>query len=46
LKGTARWRPFAASTAAFTHTIVEKLKPKPRRKPAREAPEPTAESGD
>jgi HAE1 family hydrophobic/amphiphilic exporter-1 len=46
LKGTARWRRFAESTATFTHGIVEKLKPKPRPKPTREAPEPTAESGD
>jgi len=39
LKATARWRSFAASTAAFTHSIVERFKPKPkpRRKPAREA---------
>ena len=46
LKGTARWRRFGESTAAFTHGIVERLKPKPRPKPAREAPEPTTESGD
>ncbi|HWF89233.1 MAG TPA: efflux RND transporter permease subunit [Pyrinomonadaceae bacterium] len=46
VKATARWRHFAAGTAAFTHGIVEKLKPKPRPKPARETPEPTAESGD
>ena len=45
LKATQRWRRFAASTAGFTHAIIEKLKP--RRKPAREArPEPRAESGD
>ncbi len=45
LKGTARWRRFAESAAAFTHGIVERLKP--RRKPAREStPEPTIESGD
>ncbi len=45
LKGTARWRRFAESAAAFTHSIVERLKP--RRKPARETtPEPTIESGD
>jgi len=45
LKGTARWRRFAESAAAFTHSIVERLKP--RRKPAREStPEPTIESGD
>src|SRR6185503_4858097 len=28
LKGTARWRHFAASTATFTHGIVERFKPK------------------
>jgi HAE1 family hydrophobic/amphiphilic exporter-1 len=45
LKGTARWRRFAENAAAFTHGIVERLKP--RRKPAREStPEPTIESGD
>src|SRR6185369_8284066 len=27
LKGTARWRRFAESAAAFTHSIVERLKP-------------------
>jgi HAE1 family hydrophobic/amphiphilic exporter-1 len=44
-KATARWRRFAETTAAFTHGIVERLKP--RRKPAREStPEPTIESGD
>jgi HAE1 family hydrophobic/amphiphilic exporter-1 len=39
LKGTARWRHFAESTAALAHGIVERLKPKPkrRRKPTREA---------
>jgi len=47
LKGTARWRRFATSTAAVTHSIYDKLKPKPRRKPTREAtPEPRPESGD
>src|SRR5678815_4791027 len=45
MKGTARWRRFAENSAAFTHGIVERLKP--RRKPARETtPEPTIESGD
>ncbi|HEU5131093.1 MAG TPA: efflux RND transporter permease subunit, partial [Pyrinomonadaceae bacterium] len=45
LKATQRWRRFTASTAGFTHAIIEKLKP--RRKPARKAtPEPRAESGD
>src|SRR5215203_3683737 len=45
MKGTARWRRFAESAAAFTHGIVERLKP--RRKPAREStPEPRPESGD
>jgi HAE1 family hydrophobic/amphiphilic exporter-1 len=46
-KATARWRRFAESTAALTHGIFQRLKPKPRRKPAREAtPEPRPESGD
>ncbi len=46
LKATARWRRFAEGTAAVTHGIIGRLKP--RRKPAREAtPEPTSEvSGD
>jgi HAE1 family hydrophobic/amphiphilic exporter-1 len=39
LKGAARWRRFATSTAGFAHGIVDRLKPKPkpRREPAREA---------
>jgi HAE1 family hydrophobic/amphiphilic exporter-1 len=39
LKATARWRRFATSTATFAHAIIERLKPKPkpRRKPSREA---------
>jgi hydrophobic/amphiphilic exporter-1 (mainly G- bacteria), HAE1 family len=46
LKATHRWRRFATSTAALTHGIVGRLKP--RRKPTRDAtPEPTSEvSGD
>ena len=40
-KATARWRRFTEGATAFTHGIVERLKP--RRKPA---PEPTAEGGD
>ena len=46
LKATSRWRRFAESTAAVTHGIIGRLKP--RRKPAREATvEPTSEvSGD
>jgi HAE1 family hydrophobic/amphiphilic exporter-1 len=36
LKATSRWRRFAATTATITHGIVERLKPKPRRKPAPE----------
>src|SRR5215216_3440859 len=44
VKGTARWRRFAESTAGVTHGIFERLRP--RRKPARKTPEPTAESGD
>ena len=36
LKGTARWRRFAESTAAVTSGIVSRLKPKPRPKPARD----------
>jgi len=48
LKSTHRWRRFATSTAGIAHGIVGRLKPKPPRKPAREAtPEPTSEvSGD
>src|SRR6185369_6671895 len=50
LKATSRWRRFAESTAAVTSGIVARFKPRPRRKPAREAtpaPEPTSEvSGD
>jgi hypothetical protein len=50
LKATHRWRRFAESTAAVTSGIVARFKPRPRRKPAREAtpaPEPTSEvSGD
>jgi HAE1 family hydrophobic/amphiphilic exporter-1 len=44
LKGTARWRRFAASAAGFAHGIFDRLRP--RRKPARKTTEPTAESGD
>jgi len=49
LKATSRWRRFAASTATVTQGMVARLKPKPRRKPAREATASTetqAESGD
>ena len=48
LKSTHRWRRFATSTSGIAHGIVGRLKPKPPRKPAREAtPEPTSEvSGD
>jgi len=50
VKATSRWRRVATSTAAVSSGIVGRLKPKPRRKPAREttpAPEPTSEvSGD
>jgi HAE1 family hydrophobic/amphiphilic exporter-1 len=37
LKATTRWRRFAESTAAMTHGIIQRFKP--RRKPAREATE-------
>jgi HAE1 family hydrophobic/amphiphilic exporter-1 len=39
LKATSRWRRFAAITTAATHGVFERLKPKPkpRRKPTREA---------
>jgi hydrophobe/amphiphile efflux-1 (HAE1) family protein len=39
LKGTARWRRFATSGVTVGHSIFErfKSKPKPRRKPSREA---------
>ena len=37
LKGTAKWRRLAGSAAAATHGVFERLKPKPRRKPSREA---------
>jgi hydrophobe/amphiphile efflux-1 (HAE1) family protein len=47
LKATSRWRRFAESTAAHTHGVVGRLKPKPRRKPREATPEPTSEiSGD
>jgi HAE1 family hydrophobic/amphiphilic exporter-1 len=46
LKSTAGWRRFAETAAGFTHGIFERFKSKPRRKPARETAEPTAESGD
>jgi HAE1 family hydrophobic/amphiphilic exporter-1 len=44
VKATARQRHFAA----FTRSLVERLKPKPkpRREPVPKTPEPTAESGD
>ena len=41
LRATSRWRHFAESAAGISHAIVERLKPKPRRKP-----EPTTEGGD
>jgi multidrug efflux pump subunit AcrB len=37
LKATSRWRRFASITAAATHGLFDKLKPKPRRKPSVEA---------
>src|SRR5689334_590715 len=39
LKATARWRRFAENVAGVTHGVIERLKPKPkpRRKPSREA---------
>jgi hydrophobic/amphiphilic exporter-1 (mainly G- bacteria), HAE1 family len=37
LKATSRWRRFAEVTAGISHGIVERFKPRPRRKPAREA---------
>jgi HAE1 family hydrophobic/amphiphilic exporter-1 len=46
LKSTAGWRRSAETAAGFTHGIFERFKSKPRRKPARETAEPTAESGD
>ena len=47
LRATSRWRHFAESAAGISQAIVERLKPKPRRKPAREATaERTAEGGD
>jgi hydrophobic/amphiphilic exporter-1 (mainly G- bacteria), HAE1 family len=36
LKATSRWRRFAETATSFTHGIIERLKPKPRRKPTRE----------
>ncbi|HKU77784.1 MAG TPA: efflux RND transporter permease subunit [Pyrinomonadaceae bacterium] len=45
LKATSRWRRFAEGTAAVTHGIIARLKP--RRKPREATPEPTSEvSGD
>jgi len=41
LRATSRWRHFAESAAGISQAIVERLKPKPRRKP-----EPTTEGGD
>ncbi len=42
MKATSRWRRFAETASAFTHGIIDRLKP--RRKPPREAtPERTAE---
>jgi HAE1 family hydrophobic/amphiphilic exporter-1 len=37
LKATSRWRRFAEVTAGITHGIVERFKPRPQRKPTREA---------
>jgi len=36
MKATSRWRRFAETAATFVHAVVERLKPKPRRKPSRE----------
>jgi len=36
MKATSRWRRFAETAATFAHAVVERLKPKPRRKPSRE----------
>ena len=44
LRATSRWRRFAANTVSISQSIGEKVKP--RRKPAAETAEPTAESGD
>ncbi len=41
MRATSRWRRFAESAASVSQGIVERLKPKPRRKP-----EPTVEGGD
>jgi HAE1 family hydrophobic/amphiphilic exporter-1 len=41
MRATSRWRRFAESAAGVSQGILERLKPKPRRKP-----EPTTEGGD
>jgi HAE1 family hydrophobic/amphiphilic exporter-1 len=45
-KATVRWRRFATSAAGFTHGIFHRLKPRPRRKPAREGTAAKAASED
>jgi HAE1 family hydrophobic/amphiphilic exporter-1 len=41
MRATSRWRRFAESAAGVSQGILERLKPKPRRKP-----QPTTEGGD
>jgi HAE1 family hydrophobic/amphiphilic exporter-1 len=46
LRATSRWRRLAETTAGMGQGIVERLKPKPRRKPAPEVPAEHIEAGD
>ena len=46
LRATSRWRRLAETTAGMGQGIVERLKPKPRGKPAPEVPAEHIEAGD
>jgi HAE1 family hydrophobic/amphiphilic exporter-1 len=43
LKATSRWRRFAESAAGISHGIVERFKPRPRRKPRKATTERATE---